>query len=251
MRNRSKASISVTGILLAACAMSQAATIAYVNVDYNVDLPANKNGTENKAGGWRTTTDAKDFDIDGDNVYGTDGYFLRGGNTTGSIPYITSAAQTAGGGNNFGAMDDPADPTGNDTFQVGFWGKSAVGSYDAFNFTVAGSTLDGQTLRVGVHFDGYSTNSGLIFTWTQTVGGSGTASSLALTSAGNGYDFAFFDISGATAGDKFVLSIADDTPLTSSWMTFDGVVFDTAPVPEPSTALLGGLGLLMLVRRRR
>lgn len=232
---------------------ANAANIDYVDVDYNVDAVANKDGSENKPGGWRTTTDVKAFDIDGDNVYGTDGYFLRGGDTTGSVSYIDSTTLYGGlGGNNFGAMDNPADPTGFDDFQVGFWGKNTTGSFDAFDFTIAGSDLDGQTLRLGVHFDGYSSNPGLIFTLSQTAGaGSQTVTSPALISAGDGYDFAFFDISGATAGDKFVLSISDDTPTVGNWMTFDGVVFDTV-VPEPSAAfLVGGLGLLVLFRRRR
>lgn len=149
-------------------------------------------------------------------------------------------------------MDNPSDPTGFDTFQVGFWGGQTTGSNDAYNFTITGSDLDDQTLRPGVHFDGYSSNPGLIFTLAQTAGvGSGTASSPALISANDGYGFAFFDINGAVAGDEFMLTMSDDTPATSTWMTFDGVVFDTAPVPEPTAALLSVFGALILLRRRR
>jgi hypothetical protein len=38
---------------------------------------------------------------------------------------------------------------------------------------------------------------------------------------------------------------------TSRWTFIDDVTFTAAVIPEPTTALLGGLGFLMLLRRRR
>jgi hypothetical protein len=62
----------------------------------------------------------------------------------------------------------------------------------------------------------------------------------------NEKDGVFFDITGAVAGDTFVVSIDGGGSEAMS-----GITFDTALIPEPSTALLGGLGLLALLRRRR
>jgi hypothetical protein len=257
LKTQLKTPLSIGSIILAGFTSSHAASIAWVGVDYNVDAKQTSLPMAADSVGWRNSTDVKAFgvgevDIDGDNIYGTDGYRTRGGNTTGSISYLASAGNIASGGNNFGYMDNPSDPTGIDTFRVGFWGSSTTAaSLDLFSFTVAGTDLDSQTLRLGVHFDGYSSNDGLNFTWTQTVGGSATASSGTVISANDGYDFAFFDLNGASAGDTFVLSVSDNYT-TSKWLNYDGVVFDTAPIPEPSsTALLGLGGLALLLRRRR
>jgi len=49
-----------------------------------------------------------------------------------------------------------------------------------------------------------------------------------------------------TGGDGFVL-----TTVANSVAWSDAVVIDYSAIPEPTTALLGGLGLLALLRRRR
>lgn len=240
---------------------ANAASVTYLGVDYNVDAVAKKDGSENQPGGWRTPTNAKFFDIDGDNVYGTDGYYLRGGDTTESIPYIGSITRLAREGNNFGAMDDPSDPTGFDDFQVGFWGKiDSDSSFDLFEFTVGGRALEGKTLRVGVLFDTFNSAVGeWRYTWTQTKGGRATASSDLVTASYDGYDFVFFDFTNVKAGDSFTLSVSDAVSW-DTWHTFGGVVFDSEvnsevddTIPEPSAfSLIAGMfGMAWVMLRRR
>lgn len=53
----------------------------------------------------------------------------------------------------------------------------------------------------------------------------------------------------ATTLQHLVLAIEDDTPVSGA--TLNSITIDAVAVPEPSIALLGGLALLGLLRRRR
>ena len=142
-------------------------------------------------------------------------------------------------------MDNPASPSGTDNQNFGVWHRPDNGNL--FSFTVTGSDLVGQTLRVAIFFDTYNGSSSQTYTLTQTVGGSGVASSAVLTGTDGDLDAALFDLTGVTNGDVFVLSSVATSGLRHS----GGIAFDTALVPEPSAALLAGIGSLLLLRRRR
>jgi|AntRauTorckE6833_2_1112554.scaffolds.fasta_scaffold11285_3 hypothetical protein len=148
-------------------------------------------------------------------------------------------------------MDNPLTPQGVDDALVGFQGNTAT-TGNLFSITTTAG-LAGKTLGLVVQFDTFGT--GLqTYTLEQRVGSTAGAlvtsvSSTALNNANDGYDWAFFTINGAAAGDFFVLT---STRSTAGRITYGQVAFDTvAIVPEPSVALLGGLGFLLLLRRRR
>jgi hypothetical protein len=74
----------------------------------------------------------------------------------------------------------------------------------------------------------------------------------------NGTEISLFSIGGGRmAGDvsAFAGSVAQLTFTTRSydgnWLYFDDVTFSSAPIPEPSPFLLGGLGSLVLLAFRR
>lgn len=87
----------------------------------------------------------------------------------------------------------------------------------------------------------------------QTLGGSGDSGiiSVRLGAAGNGVpEMYFFDLTNVTAGDRFQIQAFNDVGGPVTQFDYLGPVsFDV--IPEPSTALLGALGLLALLRRRR
>lgn len=244
---KSKIPLTLLVVGLTAVSANAAAIISFVGTQTNVDAKEKTLPTVADSSGWRNSTPSKPLDIDGDNILGTDGYYLRSGNTSTSISYLTVAGVTniVGGGNNFGYMDDPSDPTGIDNFRVGFWGTQNAGAQDLASFVIGTSGAVGATIRVGVQFVTYQTGTQTL-TLSQTIGGTATDTSTTLTFADDGYDFAFFDIKDAAAGDKFTLSGALGT---NKYLQYGGLTFDS--IPEPSAALLGGLGMLLLLRRRR
>ncbi|PXA03431.1 hypothetical protein DDZ13_12110 [Coraliomargarita sinensis] len=225
------------------------ASITYSGEQENVDPKTESLPTEPDSFGWRNPTPVKTFDVDGDNIIGTDGYDGRAGT---SLPAYITNYNKSGGGNPFGYVDDPTDPTGIDDARSGFYG--GTDDRDLFWFQIDGSALDGQTLGVSIMFDTFGSGTQTYFL-EQRDGGTGgavltAANSGLLTHDDDGYDWAFFEIDGAVAGDWFVLKSVRGTAGRS---TFSQVAFDTAAVPEPSTfALLAGLlGLASVMLRRR
>lgn len=247
---------------LAALSTTQAATIAWVGVNTNIDSTADDGATS----GWNSSGNTKSLDIDGDNILGTHGWHYAfasgGGGLAGrkALPAsLTTTNATTPNANlaNSQVRDAPAAGilTGNPATEaaIGSWWRNntASATQNAISFTVASAApYAGQILRLGVLFDSSTTNpftGSQTYTLTQTVGGTATATSTTLNFAADGLDAAFFDLTNLSNGDTFQLSF---TNATGSLGHLSGLTFDTA-IPEPSTALLGGLGLLALLRRRR
>ena len=226
-------------LAMAAFTGSASAAITYVGNQYNVEAL-----TDDQSTGWRNAATAKSFDIDGDNIIGTDGYDFAGASGVASLPsYVTSVAGSGGHNDqNKGLIDDPTNPSGPD-IGTGWNGNGA-------SHTIIFGSAVTETLRLSVLYDGnWSLAHGTqTFTLTQTFGGSDSATTPTVTLAGDGLDVASFDITGIQSGDTFQLTT---TAVAISWRQISGVAFDVAPIPEPSTTALLGLGGLALILRRR
>lgn len=245
---KSTLSTLATVAALAIATQASAAVITYAGYQDNVDPKETSVPATADSYGWRNPTPAKPLDINGDNIIGTDGYAMRGST---SLPaYITSVTNISGGGNNFGYMDNPADPTGVDNYHVGFWG-SGSSSADLFSFKIQGTDLTGKTLGVAVQYDTYSSGH-QTYTLAQTAGvGTDSVTTPALTIANDGYDWAFFYITGAVAGDTFKLSATKPASGAVNYLQWGGVAFDSAAVPEPASFALALAGFGMLGFRRQ
>ncbi len=88
------------------------------------------------------------------------------------------------------------------------------------------------------------------FTWTPTSGTTGDASYTALRWNGSAWvAHSTFSITGHTFSDpEAYIGVAD---LYGTSTTFDNISVTGTLIPEPSAALLGGIGALMLLRRRK
>ena len=93
-----------------------------------------------------------------------------------------------------------------------------------------------------------------IITLNQTVGGTSTSGPISLRggAAGNGQpELYFFDITGVNPNDQFTFTTGN-TGSSGQPGYIGPVTWDlSAPVPEPSTTLLGTVAALSLLRRRR
>ncbi len=216
-------------------------------------------GTDLNDPSWRTATVPKSQDNNGDNIYGTNGYFLprfnsgtgtvafsTANNTNGTLntlpAYLTVAAAPGATGPNsqYGAKLPIDNPTAAGTAASGVAFQSAVGptgTNSFLTFTINTGVPTG-TLRIGILSDTSAGNGNIptSFTLAQTTGtGTGNvtlADALAPTAAAQA-DWYFFDIANAVAGDVYTLSLGTTTAVANAKPTISGVTLDV--VPEPST----------------
>ncbi len=115
-----------------------------------------------------------------------------------------------------------------------------------FNFNIGGDTyvVNNATTGNGTIGNTYSANSAFALSFTQTTGTGGTWS---ITRSGGVSDLDSGTYTGVPENFKFY-----NSQTTGGGAAQDNLFFNSlSVVPEPSAALLGGLGALMLLRRRR
>lgn len=115
-----------------------------------------------------------------------------------------------------------------------------------FNFNIGGDTyvVNSATTGNGTIGNTYSAISAFALSFTQTTGTGGTWS---ITRSGGVSDLDSGTYTGVPENFKFY-----NSQTTGSGAAQDNLFFNSLTVvPEPSAALLGGLGALMLLRRRR
>ena len=132
------------------------------------------------------------------------------------------------------------------------WAYQSVGSLDA------GTTALDWSMHVGGE-TGQDPDAEVIF-WAGSFGsaadgtdiaGAGLTQVVSIPIAGAGAESPIsgqVDVSAFAPGTEIWLEI-DSTDTNSQWIGIDNIA--VTGVPEPSTAVLGGLGLLALLRRRR
>ncbi len=198
---------------------------------------------------WRTasTTKPSAFDPDGDNIYGSDGYFVGysaiGASNTGTeltlvvtpiyISNITSFSP-------FFASDSYANidnPTAAGEINAALYYNAGT----KFSFTVGQNTDFVLGVIVG---DGNSDGVSSI-TINQTVGGSGTATNAGFSTVDGVVEYVFFNIS-ALAGDEFNVV----TTVANGNQGISGLTFDAIPEPSGFALTMVALGGFLLRRRR-
>lgn len=231
---------------LLACAFAGAATINYSGFVEGIQVT-----------NWRTTSIPKSMDADNDGVYGTFAsvqWTVAGLNERPAGSTIPGWHYAGGSGQQFstGALIDRN--TGGDPVA-----SSIMLTHFTFEMTGIAETYANQKVRVGVMSDMLSAdewaadqNKG--YRLIQTVGGDGDSGIITIRNGGpaDGVpEMYFFDLHGVNPGDRFELlalnNINGEGATQAGYM--GPVSWDI--IPEPSVAVLGGIGFLILLTRRK
>ncbi len=236
--------------------------------------------------GWRNASINKgSADIDGDNIFGTQAYYLAkttwgAGNTENfatsnfnkdhmtflDVSWLTvsAAAPTTNYQANFStgfkAYQNPTEPAGK--MSVGVMGRYYSGGLVAdqfgslYNFTFGAGVPDTIAITIAVSGDfAQASATGLQLVQTAGTGSGNSASFASLATLTNVQHAAFstFILTGVQPGDVFRL---DGRSSTTNGVLINGIMIDSLiTVPEPSAfaalAGLGALGFSVMRRRRR
>ena len=221
---------------------AHAATILYVGSDLST------------SGSWRSAAVSKPLDLDGNNIYGSDGYLLTGSSTLLSNPSyatITRLSSTTFPGNSgYTNVDNPA---GGAALRTGVWyssGSVTDQQQDLAQITVTAA----GSFRVGVLTDNadFADISPTNLRIYQTSGGTADSGLIASYLEPNrDTDWYFFDIINASPGDTFAVA-GTNARFGSGAQDSNGIgglTFDS--VPEPSVSMYGAFGFFALLCRRR
>lgn len=277
-----KISFSVHLGLIVSCVMAQsslAATTAFVGIE------TGGAGTSYLVENWSNPGLAKAYDLDGNNAYGSAGYYqirpvspydvgggvsvsegVPNGNdlgtTAGAYPtlfsgpsFISSITGYGGSFVNFDGYSVYRGPDGSSFYRQGALSVpvnngpyGSPGSASSYFGTAITFTLDeSASFRLGLAVDSVA-NGNYAPDWI-SVYNAGTGSVFSGPLSRNGIpDMAFFDIAGNN-GDQFVVGLWQDNNQSVAALSL--ITFDVTPVPEPSTGLLSILALTAMGISRR
>jgi hypothetical protein len=217
-------------------ATAHAQTVSFVNSDLTTH------------GAWRTPGVNKPLDVDGNNIYGSDGYYLFGGtpaNVASTPSYATVANLT-----NWTAVANPGfvqldNPQGAGLISSGLWFVFTPGNLAIEDDFARITVTQAKSFRVGILTNNVNASAASPdqLRIRQTVGGA--VNSGAINSSVNTLgDWFFFDISNAKVGDIFVVSGRNVTSRTENGIgaiTFDSIA---SVAPEPGTLMFLALGMV-------
>ncbi|WP_193213402.1 PEP-CTERM sorting domain-containing protein [Luteolibacter marinus] len=128
-------------------------------------------------------------------------------------------------------------------------GFSLTFTLDSAQDLLSLTVLSGHTNNTGIQDQAYSSD--LVFSLAGgTLGSAVTASITESYDSGPAYHPVVFDLNGTSLGaGTYTLEVYQTNATGGSYAIYDGI--NLVAVPEPSIALLGGLGLLGLLRHKR
>jgi len=265
---------ALTTVFAAVCAVALSAQTASADtVTVAGSLQDNPNSFE--IGRWSRTSNAKTFDLDGDNFYGTDGYaWMNDSNVSGKVSVFTSLTESApsytgniaytgfgsGASSSFSGAEDRLNPTDTGTVNVGYAGvdypsgDSGVQTLqEVFAYTLNRDMLAKETFRVGVVLDSLA-DTQIGADALRLVAGSAQADATMVSNSRNGtMDMYFFDIAGLSSGETIEIWLSNATVTSGKSFnaaTIGGVTFDSVVIPTPA-ALPAGLAMLGVFAMRR
>lgn len=243
--------ILASALVMASLTASYSATVSPVALDASTGRS------------WRTSGTVKASDVDGDNIYGTTGYMIASFPDTDPLNILQPGWATfslAGGlgfegpgAEEYQATFDNVTLTGVGPVAdiiAGDWYRNGGVGPNVQDFFIITLTAP-ASFRLGVIGD-QTTNAvdNLIHESSdavQVVGPGGADSGLMVSGTKNSIpDYYLFDITGTT-GDVFTIKGRNNT----GWSDNSLGGFFVDQIPEPSVSLLGILGALGLISRRR
>lgn len=249
----------ITGIAQAALVTYQSATLISSNTDFNISLYDGKAGYAGTGATYGSVTGT--FGDGTAEAWQLVRNFDDGDTDNVNSPYIEVYTQQGSWGG-VPSLENPTSIREYDLFRGDVW---TVGDPDTQSADFGGSTwtiTGAQNTSTTLDISTYT--SGTIY---MLVGGYDTIFQTGITMSGTGQTpltVGSGDIDPPATRNMYVVAFGFDNSAgdydsiefsyngsTSARARYMGVVVDAAVVPEPSAALLGGLGTLILLRRRR
>ncbi|NJK91483.1 MAG: PEP-CTERM sorting domain-containing protein [Blastochloris sp.] len=199
--------------------------------------------------------------MDGDNIFGTDGYYLFQAEpstptNTSLLPFTNAdflppnyASITSAGANgsaadtsSFQLIDDLFDPTGDDLPSGYAYRSGVMNNTEAalFNITFNLNVVPTNTYFIGIMHDNTIAADQPIAL--RLAGASGNSGPISLAPANNQIDYTYFQVTGLNSGDT--LTLFATRGLMDGNVGVGAIFFDS--IPEPSTYGLILLALALL-----